>query len=103
MLKHVVPVQDGTWSTLPTGQRLGGSKSHSQVSQNITKTSSISGKENDKNATLPLRLPIGQLYFGYDVPSLNEAKADGKEETNAFTGSGNILRSKKGIKTISVV
>ena len=53
-----------------------------------------------RNGPLPLRLPFGKLFFGYEIKPVKkeEEEAEKSEKSVHFQGQGQSLRKKKGDK-----
>ncbi|KAI9168260.1 ubiquitin fusion degradation protein [Blastocladiella emersonii ATCC 22665] len=104
ILQHVVVEKRG-WDLLSSGQRLNG-KSATAVSGNQKRARGTGSLVNadeirpslDGETPLPLRLPLGQLFFGFNVPSATGGAAGGEGDDGEpkFKGEGNMLKSKKG-------
>ncbi|BFZ60931.1 ubiquitin fusion degradation protein [Saitoella coloradoensis] len=77
-----------------TGQKLSGKAVQEKVHDAAIKAQA--GKPEDKGAPAPLRLPFGQMFFGYEVVPVKKAGvgAEGEVEVRIW-GEGQSLRGKK--------
>lgn len=87
------------------GHRLLSRKGGSKPSSTNTSSNAVSydmnatvQKTRQRNGPQPLRLPLGKLFFGYEIKPVKKKseKPDDAESTNRFTGQGQTLRKRKG-------
>ncbi|ODQ53091.1 UFD1-domain-containing protein [Saitoella complicata NRRL Y-17804] len=78
-----------------TGQKLSGKAVQEGHKVHDAAIKAQAGKPEDRGAPAPLRLPFGQLFFGYEVvPVKKSGEAEGEVEVK-FWGEGQSLRGKK--------
>ncbi|ORZ32091.1 ubiquitin fusion degradation protein UFD1-domain-containing protein, partial [Catenaria anguillulae PL171] len=101
VLQHV-HVEKSGWDAIPAGQRLNG-KALSAVSANhrtMVPREEVTPQLGHGDTPLPLRLPLGQLFFGFEgrPPKKGDGEDDQEAEESKWKGmgAGNVLRNKKG-------